>query len=54
MNISGSNIKHPLNPKILRNNSHSKRFEEIKTYSYKGNTVTAVDTCLKNRGTSVA
>ena len=52
MNISRSNIKHPLNPKILPNNNHSRRFEEIKNYSYKGNTVTEVDTCVKNRGTS--
>ena len=50
MNISGSNIKHPLDPKILPINNHSRRFGEIKTYSQKGNTVTIVDTCVKNRG----
>ena len=54
MNLSGSNNKHPLNPKILPNNSHSRIFEGIKTYSYKGNTVTTVDTCVKNRGSPVA
>ena len=54
MNLSGSNNKHLLNPKSLPNNSHSRRFEGIKTYSYKGNTVTAVDTCVKNRGPPVA
>ena len=52
MNISGSNNKHPLNPKILPNNSHSRRFKGIKTYIYKGNIVTIVETCVKNRGTS--
>ena len=51
MNLSGSSNKHPLDPKSLQNNSHSRRLEEIKTYSYKGDTVTAVDICVKNRGT---
>ena len=50
MNLSGSSNKHPLNPKILPNNSHSRRLAGIKTYSQKGNTVTTVDTCVKNMG----
>ena len=29
MNISGSKVKHQLNPNSLPNNNHSRRFEEI-------------------------
>ena len=54
MNISGSNNKHPLNPKSLPNNSHQKIFEGIKPTVKKGNPVMAVDTCVKSRGPPVA
>ena len=49
MNLSGSSNKHPLNPKSLPNNSHSRGFEGIKTQSYKWNTKLPVSTCVKNK-----
>ena len=48
MNLSGPSNKHPLNPKSLPNNNHSRGFKGIKTSSYKWNTKLSVSTCLDN------
>ena len=49
MNLSGSSNKHPLNPKSLPNNIHSRGFEGIKSQSYKWNTKLHVSNCVKNK-----